>query len=110
MRDSKLAISKIKTRRIASMSPRRRREYPEYRVLCDRFLDDNELCWSCGEHTPRHLRQCHHKRGRAGKLYLETRFWMMLCADCHAMVHREPKLAVARGLLAGAGEWGYCPR
>lgn len=83
-----------------------------YRARKKVFLETHEYCFVCGCWTHRALRELHHVRGRAGKLYLDERFWEMACGldgGCHAKIHSERKWAIANGFLGGPGEWGVCP-
>lgn len=50
--------------------------------------------------------EIHHLRGRAGKLLLDERFWVGVCADAHRFIHDRPEVARKAGLLAQPGEWG----
>ncbi len=87
----------------------------ESRVYAKRkklFLAKNEFCDVCNHWTYPGDRNLHHKRGRAGKLYLDERYWMMVCGGmtgCHHKIHEDRKWAIANGLLGGPGEWGVCP-
>jgi len=39
----------------------------------------------------------HHKKGRIGKLYLETTFWIALSREGHRMVEENPEWAKEQG-------------
>ncbi len=76
------------------------------------FLAKNEFCDVCKQWTYPGDRDLHHVRGRAGKLFLDERFWIMVCGGmggCHTRIHMDRKRAIADGFLGGAGEWGVCP-
>jgi len=97
---------------IRKVSPKRAAEAKIYRKRKAVFLEEHEECFVCGFYVYPEDRDLHHKRGRAGKLYLDERFWEMACGGmrgCHAKIHRDRKWAIANGLLGGAGEWGICP-
>ncbi len=76
------------------------------------FLTFNFYCFVCANFTYPTDRELHHLRGRAGKLYLDERFWRMACGGplgCHAKIHANPKWAIDHGYLAGKGEWNTSP-
>jgi hypothetical protein len=52
--------------------------------------------------------EVHHRRGRAGKLLLDTRFWVALCDKSHRFVHDNPAEARAIGLIEGP--WNHQPK
>lgn len=37
--------------------------------------------------------ECHHKKGRVGKLFLDTTEWIALCHTCHVWVENNPIFA-----------------
>jgi rubredoxin len=69
------------------------------------FLRDHPVCAVCGVICGMPWRDLHHWAGRAGKLFLEERLWMMLCRSCHEWVHNNPAHAQHIGLLAPEGCW-----
>lgn len=95
---------------LRKVSPRRSAEAKVYRERKKVFLGEHTHCFSCKRFVYGPLRDLHHTRGRAGSLYLDERFWVMLCRHCHDVVHTHQKWAVEEGLLAGAGEWNVSPR
>jgi len=42
--------------------------------------------------------EVHHKKGRTGKLYLDERFWLAACSECHKYIELHPNEAKALGL------------
>lgn len=99
-------------RSIPHQSKKRSVEAVIYRQRKKVFLEAHPVCFVCGEWFPMERRDLHHVRGRAGKLYLDERFWEMACngpKGCHDMIHRNRKWAIANEYLGGGGEWGYCP-
>ena len=103
----------MKPRRpLKKVSDKRAGEMRVYRDRKAKFLLFHCHCFVCGEWIHLADRELHHVRGRAGKLYLDERFWEMACGGmkgCHSKIHREPKWAIANGYLGGPGEWGVCP-
>lgn len=69
------------------------------------FLKSHTLCFKCGAFIVPENRDLHHYRGRAGTLYLDERFWRMVCRDCHSWIHNHPRYAIITKLMAGPGEW-----
>lgn len=41
----------------------------------------------------------HHRRGRAGNLLLDTRFFLSVCNNCHDRIHNNPAWAREHGYL-----------
>lgn len=63
-----------------------------------------------GANPPRPATDLHHKRGRAGALLSDRRFFMSACRPCHDWIHANGELARALGLMAPAAEWNTVPR
>ena len=76
------------------------RMYAERRRL---FLAEH--CW-CDVCCRGRASEVHHARGRAGKLLLDTRYWLAVCRRCHRWIHDNPKAAQFQGWLAPRGQWG----
>jgi hypothetical protein len=73
-----------------------------------------EICKARNAHCPdvteiRRATEVHHKRGRVGKLLLNTDFFVASCRDCREWPHTHPAAARAIGVLAGAAEWNTSP-
>lgn len=90
-------LKKVSDKRVGEM-----RVYAKRKKVFLKCHSHCEICWTW---TPLDKRELHHKRGRAGSLYLDERFWLMLCPECHREVHNFPRQAIEAGYLAGAGEW-----
>src|SRR2546422_7465963 len=91
------------------MSARRRLERRTYLKAKARFLLLHRWCaWGLAKEPPRHYvaTQLHHLRGRAGKLYLDERFFVAVSAAGHRNIHDQPELARKLGLLCARGLWG----
>ena len=96
-------------RPLCKVSKTRAEQMKVYRARKKVFLETHEYCFVCGCWIALDIRELHHVRGRAGKLYLDERFWECACSDCHAQIHTERRWAIANGFLGGMGEWGVCP-
>ena len=81
---------------------RRRPVWREYARAAAAFLSANPVCEACERRASAHV---HHKRGRAGALRTDERFWIAVCFRCHRWIHDNPKHAMAHGWLCEAGEW-----
>jgi len=44
--------------------------------------------------------ECHHMRGRNGKLLMDERYWLPVCRKCHRFLTEHSKLARELGLSA----------
>jgi hypothetical protein len=53
--------------------------------------------------------ECHHSRGRIGRLLNDKRFWAGVCSPCHKWLHEYPREARQMGLLSSASEWNVFP-
>ena len=105
-------MSTTRHKRPNPQSTKRQAEAKVYRARKKVFLENTPTCFACGELVHPADRELHHKRGRAGNLYLDERFWEMACGGvngCHAKIHRDRKWAIQNGFLGGPGEWGVCP-
>lgn len=91
------------------MSKKRSAESRIYAKQKKVFLEEHCYCFVCKRFIYLPLRDLHHVRGRAGKLYLDERFWKTVCRHCHKAIHENRKWAIEEGFLAGGGEWGVCP-
>ncbi len=49
--------------------------------------------------------QCHHKRGRRGKLLLLERWWLAVSIEGHDWIHKNIALAMVHGWICDAGKW-----
>lgn len=73
----------------------------KYSRLRKKFLAEHSYCVGklegCTGHDPTTL-SIQHKRGRIGDLYLDVRYWIPLCINCHRWVNEHPKEAGILGL------------
>jgi hypothetical protein len=90
---------------LRKVSARRQKDNAVYARKKAIFLANNNLCAVCSQWVLFDDRECHHWAGRAGKLFLEERLWMMMHGECHNEVHMYPKKAIADGYLAPKGCW-----
>ena len=97
----------------------RRRQMAEYLELRIAFLErpESALCGICkarvahGEaRVIRMATECHHTRGRAGRLLTWEPGLLSSCRDCRDFPHSDPKRARQMGLLSSAADWGVYPR
>lgn len=70
-------------------------------------LPENAVCAICLVRgmNPAPATECHHSRGRAGKLLFDTRFWRSSCRNCREWPHENPREARELGILASPVEW-----
>lgn len=68
---------------------RLRKEWLEKYPLCQCSLSDSP----CGKKAT----EIHHKKGRAGKLLNDTRYWMSVCRSCHDFIERHGQWAKEMG-------------
>jgi len=81
--------------RIPKVSKKRLAEDLQYKVLREEFLakKENSICPIMKTKAT----TVHHKKGRIGKLYLDTRFWIGLSMEGHEMVEKNPEWAKENG-------------
>jgi hypothetical protein len=81
--------------RIKQVSEKRKLEDIEYKRLRLEFLSkpENKICPIMKTETT----DVHHQKGRIGKLYLDTTFWLALSREGHRMVEENPEWAKEQG-------------
>src|SRR5260221_2574605 len=86
---------------IKPRSVRRIIQDKKYSILRKRFLQQHSECVArlpeCTWYDPETL-TIHHKKGRTGSLYLDSRYWIPLCLNCHRWVNDHPNAAIELGL------------
>ena len=95
-------------RSVRRVSKRRASEKTKYRALREEFLLNHPWCEYHLKMNPQRFvpaTEVHHTRGRAGSLYLDTRFWIALSAVGHDWVHNNMEAARQLGLLCERGQW-----
>lgn len=91
----------VTTKTINPRSEKRIIQDKQYSVLRKEFLQHNPSCIArlegCTWYDPETL-TIQHKKGRNGSLYLDTRYWIVLCFNCHRWVNEHPSKAMELGL------------
>jgi len=80
---------------IPKVSKKRLIEDLQYKVLRTEFLakKENQICPIMKTQAT----TIHHKKGRIGKLYLDTTFWIALSMEGHELVEKNPEWAKENG-------------
>lgn len=80
---------------IPKVSKKRQVENAKYSVLRIEFLGkpENQICPITGWPTT----DIHHKKGRIGELFLDTRYWVALSREGHQHVEDNPEWAKENG-------------
>jgi len=89
----------VKRKALPSRSQKRIKQEVEYSAKRKIFLSSYPLCKAnlpgiCTHHST----DVHHKAGRSGDLYLDERFWLSSCRQCHSWIELHPKEAREMGL------------
>ena len=86
---SKKEKSKVKP--IAKLSKKKKQEMAVYLKLRADFLNklENKICPITKEPTT----DVHHKKGRVGKLFLETKYWLAVSRKGHQKIELNPEWA-----------------
>lgn len=80
---------------IPKVSKKRQIENAKYSVLRIEFLGkpENQICPITKQPTT----DIHHKKGRVGSLFLDTRYWVALSREGHKFVEENPEWAKENG-------------
>ena len=80
---------------IPKISQNRKIENAKYIVLRIEFLGkkENSICPVTGEKTT----EIHHKKGRVGSLFLDTKFWLGVSRNGHLKIENNPEWAKENG-------------
>jgi len=80
---------------IPKVSKKRQVEQLQYQVLRTEFLSkpENKICPITKQPTT----DIHHKKGRVGSLFLDTRYWVALSREGHEFVEKHPEWAKQNG-------------
>ena len=94
---------------IKSRTNKRAAEERQYRKEVAEWIK-GRCCFGCqygfgGGIRIKAATECHHSRGRIGKLLLDKRYWVPLCRDCHDLAHREIAKAREFGIICMKGKW-----
>jgi hypothetical protein len=84
-----------KPKRISQISEKRKTEIQQYSILRKEFLSDpkNQICPITKQPTT----DVHHKKGRVGSLFLDTRYWLAVSREGHVMIEENPEWAKEKG-------------
>jgi hypothetical protein len=95
--ESQKSINKKQKARksLKNVSPKRELENEQYKALRLEFLSrpENKICPIMKIETT----DIHHKKGRVGKLFLDTNFWIALSREGHRTVEGNPDWAKEQG-------------
>jgi 5-methylcytosine-specific restriction endonuclease McrA len=80
---------------IKPISDKRAKELAEYRIVRDKYKEENPQCEKCGDP----MSDIHHKNGRNGKRVSDSEYFMSVCRPCHTWIHENPEDARAMGWL-----------
>lgn len=80
---------------IPKVSDKRKIENLKYSVLRTEFLGkkENQIC----PITKKPTTDIHHKKGRVGSLFLDTKYWVALSREGHKVVEENPEWAKENG-------------
>lgn len=68
-----------------------------YRIARDKFLKDHPYCQAQLPGCMGKCDQIHHKKGKIGELYLDTKYWLALDFNCHRWIEEHPEEAKKLG-------------
>jgi len=88
----RLSNAKNKHTYIAKVSKKRQAENKIYLELRKEFLKD-KIC----PITSSIATEVHHQRGRIGKLFLDTRYWLAVSHEGHVKIENNPEWAIDKG-------------
>jgi hypothetical protein len=88
-----VTTEKVAPKKISTRSKKMQKNMVLYGKLRKQFLKDNPICPITGEKTT----DVHHKKGRLGKLLLDTRFWLAVSRKGHKRIEVNPEWAKQMG-------------
>lgn len=91
---------RVRRKRVRQVSAAQREKLKEYAGAKALYLMGRTRCERCNCVA---VLELHHRRGRAGSLLSDHRYFAALCGKCHRWVHEHPAAARAAGWL---GQWG----
>lgn len=95
-------------RRLRQKSSRQRRREARYMPIRNAFIRQHPHCQVCVKMStlldPHHYSimpsvDVHHKKGKIGELFFDTRFFMAVCRGHHEAIGREPAWAKKHGFI-----------
>lgn len=91
------SISRLKQprKKPKKVSEKRKTENEQYWLLRDEFLKEHPDCQAKTETCTKESTDVHHMIGR-GKEYLNTKFWLSVCRNCHIFITDNPVEAIKR--------------
>jgi len=100
--------------RIKSRTSKRAAETRRYNARVKEWLlEPNNMRCRVSQHLNmprRRATQCHHTRGRIGRLLLLENFWCPVSQWGHDWIHRNPNEARRMGFLCEAGQFNTIPK
>jgi hypothetical protein len=96
-------------KRTSQKSSNQRRRERLYKPIRDRYLHDNPLCVICfkaGDH--KRSEDVHHRVGKVGPLFFDTRYFLAVCRFHHNEVDRDRAWAYREGWLMHG--WNHTPK
>lgn len=87
------------TKPINKVSRKRKEENSVYLKLREVFLKEHNICEAGLECKPKTISSdVHHKKGRAGHLFLDVTHWLAVCRKCHDWINTNSAKAIELGL------------
>ena len=94
----KTSKTKPKRKRIKQVSDKQKKRLAEYRLVRDKYLENNPICevHDCNKPTT----NLHHKAGRIGDLLSNEEYFMACCETCHPeRIHNNPLWSEKHGYI-----------
>lgn len=91
-------IDKKKKVNIKPIADKRAKQIEAYRILRDEFMKSHTTCEALlpGCQVSIGL-ELHHTKGKENELLLDTRYWKVLCHNCHSWITEHSKEAIEMG-------------
>lgn len=90
-------VEKKNRPRIQPLSIKRKLQNAEYLKLRLDFLNLNQKCEALLSDCTAYATDVHHKKGRTGRLLIDTRYWKAVCRSCHRWIEEHPIEAKEKG-------------
>lgn len=93
---AKSTVPRAKSKRIKPVSDKQAERLKEYRIIRDKFIQDNPTCMypECSKQAT----DLHHAKGRVGNLLTDIKWFKSLCREHHIFIEENPTLAKEMGL------------
>jgi len=97
--------------KIPTMSDARKRATVIYAAMKKQWRQSHALCEVCKTRWERRnwATDVHHRRGKAGTLLIDQRYWVPICRPCHDWIDQNRAEARERGWLYDWGLWNSPP-